>query len=233
MRSVDTLWMVPSHYPPVSTHEESLFLRQGDYWVIRYQGQIAFLRATRGLHCLSLLLHHPGREFHVSEFVGQAVDRPRLVERGGNGLQPCQTKCLSDAGPILDAQARTEYKRRLNDLRDDLSEAERFNDIGRAERARTEMSALAEHLASAVGLNGRDRKLGSEAERARCAVTKRIKDAIYKIGEAIPSLRRHLAAQIKTGYFCSYNLTREHPVVWRILIFLTALCCDGESYTVT
>jgi hypothetical protein len=34
---------------------------------------------------------------------------------------------LSDAGPILDPQAKAEYRRRLDDLRRDLEEAERFN----------------------------------------------------------------------------------------------------------
>ena len=230
-RSIDTPRVFPSHCLAISTHDDSLFSRQGDYWVIRYQGHVAFLKATRGLQCLSLLLRHPEREFHVSELVGRAVDRPRLVERGSNGLQPCQIKCLSDAGPILDAQARNEYTRRLDDLRNDLREAERFNDTGRAEHARNEIAILAEQLASAVGLGGRNRGLGSEAERARSAVTKRIKDSINKIGEAIPALRRHLATQIKTGYFCSYNLCQEHPVAWKFLIFLTALCCDPESYT--
>jgi non-specific serine/threonine protein kinase len=96
-----------------------------------------------------------------------------------------------------------------------LEEAERFCDPRRAERARSEIDAITQQLASAIGLGGRDRKSGSEAERARSAVTKRIKDSICKIGKVIPSLRRHLVAQIKTGYYCSYNLSQEHPVAWR------------------
>ena len=39
-----------------------------------------------------------------------------------------------------------------------------------------------------VGLGGRDRKTSSDAERARSAVTKCIRNAIQKIGHAIPSL---------------------------------------------
>jgi len=122
---------------------------------------------------------------------------------------------LSDAGPILDAQAKAEYKHRLDDLRRDLEEAERFNDPTHAERARAEMDALAEQLASAVGLSGRNRRVGSEAERARSAVTKRIKCSIKEIREAIPSLGTHLATRVKTGYFCSYNPQPERPVAWK------------------
>jgi len=147
-----------------------------------------------------------------------------------NGTETWQGRCLPDPGPILDARAKAEYKSRLDDLRKDLEEAARFCDPNRVERAQSEIDALAEQLASAVGLSGRDRRISSETERARCAVTKRIKESINKIGEAIPLLGRHLATQIKTGYFCSYNLSQEHPVAWRFLILLTALCCDGESY---
>ena len=61
------------------------------------------------------------------------------------------------------------------------------------------MDAIARHLAAAIGLGDRDRKTSSDAECARCAVTKRIKQAILKIAEAIPSLGLHLTARIKTG----------------------------------
>jgi hypothetical protein len=96
-----------------------------------------------------------------------------------------------------------------------LKEAERFNDYARAERARGEMDALAEQLASAIGLGGRNRRIGSEAERARSALTKRIKDSIKRIGAAIPSLGSHLAARVKTGYFCSYHPQPERTVAWK------------------
>jgi hypothetical protein len=134
--------------------------------------------------------------------------------KGGHATGAWQGGLLSDASPILDAQAKAEYRHRLDDLRRDLEEAERFNDLTRAERARDEMDALAEQLASAVGFSGRNRTIGSAAERARSAVTKRIKSSITKIGEAIPLLGRHLAARVKTGYFCSYNPPSERPVAW-------------------
>ena len=78
------------------------------------------------------------------------------------------------------------------------------------------MDALAEQLAAAVGLGGRNRRSGSAAERARSAVTKRIKSSIKRIGEAIPSLGSHLATRVKTGYFCSYNPPSERPVAWKV-----------------
>jgi integrase len=197
--------------------DQSVFRWEGDYWTIRYQGQAAILKATRGLDCLGHLLRHPRREIHVSELLATLIGVPvpallgGLREVGGHAV----TTGLQDAGPILDSQAKAEYKRRINELRDDLGEAERFNDSYRATRARSEIDAIVEQLAAAVGLGGRDRPSSSEAERARSAVTKRIKEAIGRIGEVIPPLGRHLAARIKTGYFCSYNPHPDRPVAWK------------------
>ena len=120
-----------------------------------------------------------------------------------------------DAGPILDSRAKAEYKERIDELRNDLDEAERFNDSYRAARARSEMDAVAGQLAAAVGLGGRDRRASSGAERARSAVTKRIKKAINRIARVVPPLGRHLGTRIKTGYFCSYNPHPDRPVSWK------------------
>jgi len=207
--------MFLSNRPALSVREESLFSRKGGYWTIGYQRHVAFLKATRGLHDLALLLRNPGREFHVCELVGQPVGSPLVLGKGGSAAGAWQDGLLSDVGPILDAQAKAEYKRRLDDLRRDLEEAERFNDTSRAERDREEVDALAEQLAAAVGLGGRDRRIGSEAERARSAVTKRIKSSIKRIGQPIPSLGGHLVTRVKTGYFCSYSPHPDRPVAWR------------------
>jgi hypothetical protein len=193
-----------------TVHEESLFLRQNDYWIIRYHGQAAFLKSTRGLCFLAVLLSNPGREFHVTELLARqmAVSTPVPAnQRVTTGLH---------AGiPMLDARAKAEYKRRLNDLRQDLNEAERFNDPQRQTEARDEIQAIADHLASAIGLRGGDRKTSSDAERARSAVTKCIKRAIQEIRDAIPSLGLHLVARIKTGYLCSYSPHPDRPVAWK------------------
>ena len=209
-------------WPSLPTREESSFLRQNDYWTIRYHGQAALLKSTRGLHYLAVLLRDPGREFHVRELLARPIDvsTPAAVVAAHGRV----TGGLYAGVSVLDAQAKAEYKCRVNDLRQDLNQAERFNDPQRKTEVQNELHAIADHLASAVGLGGRDRKTSSDAERARSAVTKCIKKAVQKIGEAIPSLGYHLAARIKTGYFCSYNPRPDRPVAWKfcldVLIFL-------------
>ena len=196
-----------------SEREESLFLLQNHYWTIRYHGHAASLRSTLGLHYLAVLLRHPGREFHVRELVARPMDvAPPAAAVAANERV---TRGFQAGLPMLDARAKAQYKRRVNDLRRDLKQAEQFNDPQRKTEVHYELQAIADHLASAIGLGGRDRKASSDAERARSAVTKCIKKAIQKIGVAIPSLGYHLAARIKTGYFCSYNPHPERPVSWK------------------
>jgi hypothetical protein len=209
------------------THEESLFIQPNDYWNIRYQGHTTLLKSTRGLHYLAVLLRDPGREFHVSELLAYPLD----ASTGGAGVAVLERVPggLFSGFPVLDAQAKADYKRRINELRHELEEAERFNDPRRKTEIESELQAIFDHLACAVGLGGRDRKTSSDAERARSAVTKCIKKAIQKIGEAIPSLGYHFAASIKTGYFCSYNPHPDRPVAWKFYLKLLIILALGES----
>src|SRR5207247_2306348 len=134
----------------------------------------------------------PGREFHVRDL----LSRPMDASTPAAAVVLHERRREPHAGiPILDAQAKAEYQRRLNELRQDVNEAERFKDLQRKAEAQNEVQVIADYLASAVGLGGRDRKTSSDAERARSAVTKCVKNAIRKIGDAIPSLGYHLAAR--------------------------------------
>lgn len=206
--------------PALRRNEESLFKRQNDYWTIHYQGQNAFLKGARGLDCLACLLREPGREFHVTQLFASlmepsALGRKITRERFRQTIEePVTAASGYSDDPILDARAKVEYKRRLDELRHELQEAEECNNPERASAMQEEIAAITRQLAVAVGLGGRDRKAAQPAERARTAVTKRIKTTIGRIAEAIPSLGQHLTARIKTGYYCSYNPHPDRPVRW-------------------
>jgi hypothetical protein len=58
----------------------------------------------------------------------------------------------------------------------------------------------------AVGRGGRHRPVGSDVERMRVAITRRIRAAVEQIGSHHPGLGAHLRATVRTGYLCSYAL---------------------------
>lgn len=98
---------------------------------------------------------------------------------------------------------------------EDLAAARDDHDLGRAERLDTERAALLAELRRAAGLGGRDRALGtSTSERARKAVTARVRDAIHRIGAVLPDLGAHLDRSVLTGNTCRYAPTE--PVRWTL-----------------
>jgi non-specific serine/threonine protein kinase len=161
--------------------------RDGELWVlVGRDGTTVRLKDAKGFAYLESLVRRPGEEIHVFELAG--IDEPP-----------------GDAGPVLDARAKEEYRSRLEDLRGEVEEAQRFRDHVRASRAQQQVDALAEQLAAAVGLGGRDPRGGSQVEKARVNVQRRLKDAVERVSEAHPALGRYLAAAVRTGTYCSYT----------------------------
>ena len=173
--------------------------REGDVWTISFDARTVRLKDTKGIHLLARLLTEPGREIHALDLVGA----PGLV--GGD-----------DGGPVLDAAAKDAYRRRLNDLAEDLEEARRNNDPERAARAEAEIDALTDQLAAAVGVGGRDRRAASQSERARVAATRNLRAVIQRAADVHPSLGRHLEMTIRTGTYCSYQPDPRVPIDWTI-----------------
>lgn len=176
----------------------NVFRREGELWTVAYQGTSASVRDRKGMHDIAALLAAPGRGVHVLELLA-ARGEPRL-DRG--------------ADPGLDATAVAGYRRRLADLEDELDEAQRFADTGRADRARDELEAITSHLSAALGLGRRPRQPGDPVERARKTVWRRMRTSIDSIGSQHAALARHLERSLNTGTFCSYN--PEEPVDWSL-----------------
>lgn len=75
------------------------------------------------------------------------------------------------------------------------------------------MDALVDQLVEGLGLGGRARAKGSSAERARSAVTQRIRSTIRRLEDQHPALGRHLRASVRTGTYCAYE--PEVPTRWQ------------------
>ena len=199
------------------TTSQARFRREGEYWEVRYSGESARLRDTKGLRYVATLLSAPRREIHVLE-LARAVEA-RIVASTGLHAAALAAGDLHvsglDAGDVLiDSQAREAYRRRLTELEEDLQEARDWNDPERAARAQEEIDALTAELASAAGLGGRNRSASTAAERARISVTKAIKGANKTVSRECPALGAHLASSIQTGRFCSYAPPGEAPPAW-------------------
>ena len=180
--------------PVAQDPDVARFRREGAVWSLEFDGLSVQLTHQKGFSDLARLLDRPGVEVHCLEL----ADRP--AETTGTA-------------PQLDERARREIQARARELQHDIDQAEAAHDLARAERAREELDQIVELLSGALGLGGRSRALGSAAERARSAVTWRIRSGVKKIAKAHPQLGRHLENAVRTGTFCIYQ--PERPVEWR------------------
>ena len=179
--------------------ETNVFRREGDYWLVVFDGRTVRVRDLKGIRYLAQLLAHPGREVHVLDLVAGETGQPMA---------------LGDAGVMLDERAKTAYRRRLAEIEDDIEQARALEDTVREAQADTERDFLVRELARAVGLGGRDRRATSASERARSGVTRAVRQGIARIGEHHPPLGEHLAHSIRTGTHCAYVPDPGAPAAW-------------------
>ena len=190
--------------PESSGPEETHFVQEGEFWTIGSAAEPMRLRDTVGLRYLAQLLANPGREIKALDLAGGAPGAP-------------ESEALdSDAGELLDPQAKAAYGRRLSEIESELAEAEEWADEGRISKLGEEKEALVDEIRRATGLGGRDRKAGSISERARVNVTKAIKAAVKKIEANDSALGRHLEGSIRTGTTCVYLPDPDSAPTWRL-----------------
>lgn len=206
VKQAEEMRSVPEALDADAPRRDNVFRREGEVWSLVYRGKGARVQDVKGLHDLAKMVSEPGREFHVLDLLAATAPAGRPDTRG-EGLHE-----QGHAGELIDAQARRHYRRRIAELDREREEAQAFGDDERSFRLAAERDALIAELARAYGLSGRARTAGDPVERARSAVTWRIRSALKRIEHAHPELGRHLVHSVKTGTFCSY--TPEAPTTW-------------------
>jgi tetratricopeptide (TPR) repeat protein len=206
-----------------------VFRKEGEFWTLVYVGKLVRLKDAKGLGYVVHLLRNPGIEFHALDLISGTVVRAEsesnskseylesaVIAPDGTAVDTAELRIggLGDAGELLDAQSKGEYRRRLAELREECEEAKERGDIERAEKSEYEIDALTRELSRAVGLGGRERRAGSASERARLSVTRAIKTSLEKIAENHTELGEMLGRTIKTGTFCFYNPGSRYPIKW-------------------
>jgi tetratricopeptide (TPR) repeat protein len=182
---------------PAPAPQQGRFHRDGRVWQVGWQGRASVVPDAKGMRDLAILLSRPNRPVAALDLVAAAAG-------------PDANVAGADLGPVLDATARQAYRTRLADLDAAIATA---IDAGRLQRLHAERDAIAHELAGALGLGGRPRQAGDPVDRARKAVTMRIRAALRAIESADPALARHLGNAVKTGRSCTYQ--PDGDVTWQ------------------
>jgi Adenylate and Guanylate cyclase catalytic domain len=195
----------------LAVEQANVLRRDGEYWTVAFDGQVATVRDAKGLRDLARLLVAPLRELHVLDL---AAERDAGVaptsSPGSEGL----ARQGGGYDPVIDHAARAKYRQRLTELDADIDEADTRGDADASARARVERDALVDELTRAYGLGGTIRRSPDHVERARKTVSRRIRETISRMDRAHPMLGRHLHASAHTGVFCSYRPERD--IAWTV-----------------
>jgi TolB-like protein len=172
---------------------DNQLLREGNIWQLSYKGKTVQLAELKGLHDITRLIEQPNTPIHCADLMGLTV--------------------LENGAPVLDEKAKRSYEKRLLHIQESLAEAEQMQQYPTIERLQQEYDELLDHLSQSLGKGGRSRTTSRSLEKARSAVTWRIRSAIKKIKEVHPELAKHFKVTIQTGYFCTYQ--PEQPIHWQ------------------
>ena len=174
--------------PEESLSGYNLFQQQEHTWKVRYLGKEAHLPHSKGMVDISNLLMRAGEEIKAEELLGGQISQASVK--------------------IIDKEALLSVKRRLEEIETLLVDA-LDEDTYETESLKREYDQLTQYINSAVDKKGRIRIKGSTSDKARSAVTQRIKSALKKIEKAHPELYKHLDVTIKTGTYCSYKPDKD------------------------
>ena len=172
--------------PP--TGQKEVFLCRSDRrWTLDYDDQTVVLAHVKGLGDIAELVSRPNVEVTALTLMGSP-----------------QTSLTQEEA--VDRATLANYRTRLADLEQDIQESQLNNDTGRTEKFEAEREHILEELQRVAGLGGRPRSSANQSvERARKAVSARIRDAISRISEVAPEVGEHLDRNIVTGIQCTYQ----------------------------
>lgn len=178
--------------------DKRIFFRQGEYWLVVYNGVPKYVRHSQGMSYITLLLQAPGEEIHAAAL-------RHLVLGDGNEAD------MGSAGKVADKKTIKEYKAEINEMDEDLAEARANNDAGRVELLTEKLEVLCAEVGRATGLQDKLREASSDQERARKSVTAAIKRALEAIRKEHKPLWLHLRTYLDTGNFLCYRGDSSAP----------------------
>ncbi|HEV2776445.1 MAG TPA: hypothetical protein VGV90_12700, partial [Solirubrobacteraceae bacterium] len=177
----------PARRPGAVAPRRAVLRREQDVWLLEYDGRSACLHDAKGLHHLATLFERPGTSI-ASLALADAIAR----------------------GHEREASAVVAYRAQVREVREELAEAQAFNDPERVSRAREQLELVAAEVEQA------GEATSAASERARINVTRAIKAAVRRIAEQEPDLGHVLRGTVRTGTSCRYEPDPGAPLTWEV-----------------
>ncbi len=182
--------------------QEYEFRRNGPLWSVAFAGNNNQLAHLHGFDVLHRLLSNPDMPLDVRQL------------DSGEGVAVI-TEPVADQ--IMSNEAKATISARITELQEEREEAEANNDQASEQRADNELEKLQLYIKNNTGLNGMSRNMPTEREKCRDRVRKNLRKALWRIGEWLPALHKHLEASIRgrSSYRPCYSPKTGLPWVLR------------------
>ncbi len=174
--------------------------RTGSRWLVSDQHGEFLLPPFKALYDLHLLVTQPGRPIPVTLLAGTAP----AAGSTAISVKDITTRGQADAAAALglDRIAYEQYRRRLIACREERVQAESAHDLRAVKGLDREVAQIDAEIAANRRLAG---GAGNSADRARKAVSLRLRRGIDQIAAHCPELAHHLRRSVHTGFTCVYE----------------------------
>jgi hypothetical protein len=178
----------------------AVFRPRGHLREVGFAGRLVCLRDMQGFRLYAEVLGRPHTRIPAVELRAGLAGVDAALFAGSSG-------------PTVTGTGLADLRRSYEELSEELAEAELNNDEGTERRLREELEKLAQHVARAVGKDGRPRQV-SDAERARITVAKAMSRARATLKIHHPELLAYLLRTVQTGSVWCYQ--PDEPYEWDI-----------------
>jgi hypothetical protein len=195
-------------------NELFVFQKKGGMWRTVFRGDEKFIRDSKGMDYLHLMLASPNKEFHCTMLYGgdASVIAPlniEAVQPDIDGLYAEESNAAKRKGKrvgvntIGDVDNLKAIKRRLDEIKEKIEEAEELGKNEEAGRLKEEQNTLTKEIGRLM-YGGKARQEGL-VKRPRQAVGSAINRALDTIKENHQALWKHLDSTVERGEFLIYR----------------------------
>lgn len=179
---------------------EYQFFQQGEFWTITFKGKTIHMKPDGGYEYIQKLLEHPNKglnSLQLEQLVHPPPEfKPNETQFDIEGDKP-------EDRPSLKIDSKT--KKELTELQEELSDAEKDEDIGRKEKCKEKISEI---LSS-----GKITRQSNELTRAQERISKAIERVFKDIEKSHPQLHAYLKSTI--SMYSGFKYTPPDVINWQ------------------
>jgi len=123
------------------------------------------------------------------------------------------SKSIQNYEQSIDNKALSQYRQKITELKDDIEEAQEFNDIETESSLREALDFIQAEIYKNTSNSGKPKNINAAEKKVKDAVSRNIRNAISKLHAKYPELASHLTAHISTGKECTYSPDKK--VHWK------------------